>query len=332
MVDVNLKVPALEKLADYAASGIGAVAGPMLATWKARQDAKARLIGVEAEADSLRMIASAQADARRALVAPDETGGGMLDIGPAGIAQRVEFQERKRQANIASVVRDAAANLGDREVPDHQPDPDWTARFFDCVQDVSSGDMRKLWAKLLSGEVEEPGRASLRTLDILRNMTKRDAQIFASACSFVISDFIYYPNKYQSEFQELSLRNIMHLESIGLLNGHSLVTRRLEIIDNVEYFPYHNQKNILKISSKENSKTIQIPAIPITDSGQELCRVVDSAFREDYLKSFSVFLRKNNCEVSYARVIKIHPDGSIAHTQPFVPIGPEPERPEGAAP
>ena len=29
MVDVNVKVPALEKLVDYTASGIGAVAGPM---------------------------------------------------------------------------------------------------------------------------------------------------------------------------------------------------------------------------------------------------------------------------------------------------------------
>ena len=30
-MDVNIKVPALEKLLDYAASGIGSVAGPMLA-------------------------------------------------------------------------------------------------------------------------------------------------------------------------------------------------------------------------------------------------------------------------------------------------------------
>ena len=30
------------------------------------------------------------------------------------------------------MVREAAATeLGDKEVPDHEPDPDWTARFFD---------------------------------------------------------------------------------------------------------------------------------------------------------------------------------------------------------
>ncbi len=31
-MDVNIKGPALEKLLDYAASGIGSVAGPMLET------------------------------------------------------------------------------------------------------------------------------------------------------------------------------------------------------------------------------------------------------------------------------------------------------------
>ena len=126
MVDVNLKVPALEKLVDYTASGIGAVAGPMLAPWRARQDAKAKLIGAQADADSLRLIADAQADARHSLVTCGEAGHGVLEIGPKGVEQRIEFQEKKRQANIASVVREAAAELGDQEVPDYEPDPDWT--------------------------------------------------------------------------------------------------------------------------------------------------------------------------------------------------------------
>ena len=166
MVDVNLKVPALEKLVDYTASGIGAVAGPMLAPWKARKEAEARRIEARADADSLKLIAEAQAEARHSLAAPAQAGRGVVEIDRDGIKQRIEFQEGKRQANITSVVRGAAADLGDKEVPDHEPDPDWTARFFEGVQDVSSDDMRKIWAKILSGEVEEPGRTSLRTLSM----------------------------------------------------------------------------------------------------------------------------------------------------------------------
>ena len=42
MVNVNVKVAALEKLVDYTASGIGTVAGPMLAPWKARKEQAAK--------------------------------------------------------------------------------------------------------------------------------------------------------------------------------------------------------------------------------------------------------------------------------------------------
>ena len=57
MVDVNLKVPAIEKLLDYAASGVGAVAGPMLLPWRAHWEGKAKRISARADADvqSIRM-------------------------------------------------------------------------------------------------------------------------------------------------------------------------------------------------------------------------------------------------------------------------------------
>ena len=154
-------------------------------------------------------------------LAPGETGGGVLEIGTDGITQRIEFQEKKRQANIVSVVREAAAELGDKEAPDHELDPDWTARFFDSVQDVSSEDMRKLWAKILSGEVENPGRTSLRTLDILKNMTRVDAQKFRKFCDFVIDDFVYYPENYEIHHSELWYDNVIYLQDIGLLHTAS---------------------------------------------------------------------------------------------------------------
>ena len=191
MVDVNLKVPALEKLVDYTTSGIGAVAGPMLKPWKARKEAEARLIEARADADSLKLIADAQAEARHSLASPAQAGHGVLEIDRDGIRQRIEFQEAKRQANIASVIRGAAADLGDNEVPDHEPDPDWTARFFEGVQDVSSEDMRNIWVKILSGEVEEPGRTSLRTLSILKDMSQRAAEAFSSLIEYHISEFIF---------------------------------------------------------------------------------------------------------------------------------------------
>ena len=127
MVDVTLKVPALEKLVDYAASGIGAVVGLMLALWKACKEAEAQLVEARADVDSLTLIADAQAAARHSLSTPAQAEVGVLEIERNGIRQRIEFQDAKRQANITSAGWGAATDLGDKEVPDHERDPDWTA-------------------------------------------------------------------------------------------------------------------------------------------------------------------------------------------------------------
>ena len=79
-MDPNAMVRALEKLLDYTASGIGAVAGPMLAPWRARREAESLRIAAEGEADSLRIIAAAQAEARDTLVSTASYVQGEIEI------------------------------------------------------------------------------------------------------------------------------------------------------------------------------------------------------------------------------------------------------------
>ena len=138
MAGLSLNVPAVEKLVDYTASGLGAIAGPMLAPWRASREGKARLVSARADAEvrrievesgaqSLVIIAEAQAEARQTVDATMESERGMMEITRDDISQSIEFQARKRLANSRSAVESAAAELGDKEVSDHTPDPDWTA-------------------------------------------------------------------------------------------------------------------------------------------------------------------------------------------------------------
>ena len=187
-VDINLKIPALEQLLKLTASGIGSVAGPMLAGWQARQLSKAKQIAAEGDAAVLRIQAQAQSEARAALMPSGAQASGELDIG-AVVEQRIRFQERKRQANIMSVVAKAAAQHEDREVPQSEPDHDWTARFFGEVQDVSSEEMQAIWARVLAGEVERKGSTSIRTLQVLKNLDQATAGLFRRLCS----NCLYFP-------------------------------------------------------------------------------------------------------------------------------------------
>ena len=101
------------------------------------------------------------------------------------VAQAWQFQQDKRIHNIRAVAEAAAAELGDETVPGDNPDPDldWAARFFSGVQDVSSAEMQELWARVLAGEVRQPGSTSIRTLEILRNLDRRTAKVFQRLCA-----------------------------------------------------------------------------------------------------------------------------------------------------
>ena len=192
-IEVTLKVPALEQLLTLTASGIGSVAGPMLARWRAQQLSTAKQIGAEADATVLCIQAEAQAKARKALVPSGVQAIGKVDIGTV-IEQRIQFQEEKRQANIMSVVAKTAAQQEGKEVKPSEPDHDWTARFFNAVQDVSSEEMQSLWARVLAGEVEKRGCTSIRTLQVLKNIDQVTARLFRKLCS----SCVYLPVRHGS--------------------------------------------------------------------------------------------------------------------------------------
>lgn len=311
MVEVVLKVPAIEKLMDYTASGIGATAGPLFRPWQAYMEGHAKRISARADADALAIIAQAQADARQLLVASDTEVHGAVEITHEHLRQLIEFQGLKRLTNIRSVVGNAAEDLGDKEVLDREPDPDWTARFFDCVQDVSSVHMQNLWTKVLSGEVESPGRTSLRTLDILRNMTQEDAELFEAVSSYVIGGhFVFYARDYVRHHSEIQRSKVLHLEDIGLTNVVSSLERIINWRDKTKTpLPYQNG-DLLITKGPNASQKLRIPAVVLTTTGKELFRIAQGAVQMAYLQDFATFLQSRDCQLYLVDgIVDLHEGG-----------------------
>ena len=341
MPEFGLKVPAIEKLLDYTASGIGAIAGPMLAPWKATREGKARIasaradaevrrIEAESETGTLPIIAKARAEAREYLLAPDTKVRGTLEITREDIVQSIEFQEQKRLANSSSIVKAAADELDDKEVDDHEPDPDWTARFFDCVQDVSSEDMQKIWARILAGEVETPGRTSLRTLDTLRNMTKRDAVLFRDVCDFVIrGDFVFYDRKFVQHYNPLRYDNLLHLEECGLMNTGPFLKTTFAWNEEKELALMYQSSTLMITGNPSAKDVLEIPSAILTMAGKELFRFAQCKLHMEYLRAFSRFLQSKDCALFYLQGVIPLPGGMLRYAN-RMPIEPQTEQVDGA--
>ena len=333
-MDPNAMVRALDKLLDYTASGIGAVAGPMLAPWQARREAEALRITAQGEADALRIIAAAQSDARDALVSTTSGVKIELDIAET-VRQRIQFQEEKRHGNIGSVVGQTAELLGDQEVPDQEPDHDWTARFFNYIQDVSSEEMQSLWAKVLAGEIERPGSVSIRSLSILRNLDQATAQLFQNLCSCCITALspggqnvydVRVPslggNPGDNSLREFGLeyRNLQILSENGLILNSYTSWYDMKASIGIPVPGFGQQNSILRIPFRFQDKhwvltpsdewtlgsEYRVSGVALTQAGEELSQIVECEPMPEYSQALTDFFASQN-------VVMTEVDGPEAH-------------------
>ena len=329
-MDVNLRVPGIEKLLDYAASGIGSVAGPMLASWRARREVEAKRIAVEGKVEELRIlaegqssalqtIANAQTAAREKLRSPNIATQGEWTIGEA-ISQRIQFQEEKRQSNIGAVLSMAAPEIKVKDVPDYEPNHDWTARFFTEVQDVSSKEMQSLWAKVLAGEVERPGSTSIRALGILKNLDQATALLFRQLCSvcvfFITGGKVCIDARVPSLEGDAASNSLkeygLGFGNLNVLNEHGLIISAynswfdyrlcIEICVGRPTrgkvplpFGFQGRNWVLSPTAERAvDEEFQLSGVGLTQAGRELSRVVDLVPMDDYAQALMKFFQARN--------------------------------------
>lgn len=100
---------------------------------------------------------------------------------------RLAHQELQKQYNIESVIGNAYIELETKETVSEEPvDKDWLNSFFDSVANISNNQMQIIWGKLLAGEIEKPGKFSIRTLDTLKKLTQKEAELFSSLFPYIL--------------------------------------------------------------------------------------------------------------------------------------------------
>lgn len=337
-ININLKVSGHEKLRDYLASGIGATAGPLLAAfapWRALQEGKAKVVAAKADAEvqkiqvatdvevqriqaatangTSQLIAKEQDKARQYVVTPDALEpDGSVRIGFDDAQKAMEFQAKKRLMNVGAIAGHAAEELKDKEVSDHNPDPDWIARFFDGAQDVSSEELQKLWGRILAGEIKSPGQTSLRTLSILRNMTQQEAQDFSTLMRFQIDNFIL-SEALPKVLGKHSDSWMAHFSGIGLFDGFVGYFPDITLGNDGKFVVEHCGHALIiegqpcqrfeKLLTTYNTWQMTYNTCLITTAGLELAKLCQHEQPDLlYLSYFARLLAEKDCKLKLAKI------------------------------
>lgn len=278
----NLTKP-VEKLIEVVSQGIGTLYKPR----------------------AIRNEAKAQADAKIILAEAEAKIEGFKNLG----LDRIVYREQQRTNNIDNVIDFAYNELGDDDVSNENIDKDWSTRFFNIVEDISNEEMQAIWGKILAEEIKRPKTYSLRLLEVLKNITKEEAEIFVKLCQYKINDSYILSDLDYLKSQGIKLEHLILMEELNLINRGS---------NKLIYSLGANNTNEIKedivvigntpivIKQNPHSNSIEIPAIIFTNIGKQLLNIIDLKHIEQ-----SEYIRK------FVDVIKKYKNVNIYHIKDF---------------
>jgi len=203
---------------------------------------------------------------------------------------RILSTETLRQKNINNLTSKALCEVvSSQKQIDTTTDVDWIKKYFSFSQDISNDDMQNLWSKILSGELIRAGSFSYKTMSILANMRKEEAELFSKIYTFVVSfgprlvPLIYEDGLGKNEYNNLfSFEDMQFLYSLGLIHfndvgEYTLTSASKDVIVNA------GEKTFLISSETEGKNVFKVGKVLLTKEGQELSGIINPIKSKDLL-------------------------------------------------
>lgn len=212
----------------------------------------------------------------------------------ARVNARVSYQESLKQRNLDAVISMANSMLAASDpVPNDPVDQDWTLRFINTVEYVSSEQLQTIWASVLACKMRNSSAVSLRALDLLKNMSKEEVALFQKVLPYVFvrgnECFLF---GYTQILASMGITNhdILLLDECGILlsgdNGIKFTQANGFGYENC----FHNNDQIIQFHMNADNPQITFRQFPLTRVGCELYRILRTESNRNFLKQATTFI------------------------------------------
>lgn len=177
-------------------------------------------------------------------------------------------------------------------------DFDWYVRFYQASGNVSDETMQDLWAKLLAGEVSKPSTYSFKTIDVLRNLSKKDAELFqrVCSCSFCNASQIPILPRYDDYLEKYNIAysDILKLSEQGLIFNDGTIGQNVNITEESKIL-FWDTETVMTIKSSDGKDTkAYIHEYPFTQAGYEISRLVSVNVSDEKYIEFATQISNEN--------------------------------------
>lgn len=212
---------------------------------------------------------------------------------------KMSYTEYYKAGNFLSIAKKADEEYSKMPHNDSTAayDFDWFIRFYEAVGNISDEEMQLMWAKILAGEVNKPKSFSLGTLDVMRDLSKQDAELFAKVCRHCIqssSKKLCLPN-YDNYLEKcgITYSEILRLDEIGLINSNGSIELEMSISNDSPALIINQELVITITAIKENIKTCSIKLYPFTLIGNEMATLIGEVTSDDDFLLFAKEVAKD---------------------------------------
>ena len=240
-------------------------------------------------------------DADYQLVEPHEPASPLAIVHRNRIAQEV-----RSEANVSKALLRAEAELENdpQTPPDRTVDEDWLFRWRDAAGTVSSEELQNLWGRALAGEIKSPGSCSLRTLELLKNISHEEALKIAKLAPFKLGCCHIIRDKKLLDSEGITFDLLLNLQNLGVTCGVDSIGFLMQTpSDNPDNFKcvLTSHDRALLVSHEDASKKLTLQAYGLTSIGEQICELGSFESNEIYLRNVGQTICKQGFDVSLAR-------------------------------
>lgn len=211
---------------------------------------------------------------------------------------RFARQETQRQFNLENIADKAYDLLQDQQAQSNETvSQDWMTRFINNAQDVSDEDVQNLWSNILAGETLRPKSISIKTLDVIKSLSKEDALIFNKISKYILrGEYLLRDDDFLKSIG-VSYEDILALDECGIINSSGFIHQEHKIEKDIELIAANN--NLALFVKGEKNQKITIPEYILTKSGKELYRILKANIDDESFMSCVKIIKRFNLKVNW---------------------------------
>ncbi|MCD6056317.1 MAG: hypothetical protein K0R12_1279 [Gammaproteobacteria bacterium] len=205
-----------------------------------------------------------------------------------------------KELNIGKAILHAKETLkDDQSTPSEEAvDQDWLTQWFEYAGLVSEEKLQQLWGKILAGEVKSPGKYSLRTLNLIKQLNKKDAESISKLAPFMLDNFIVSE---ADSVMNLPAELLLHCQELQLIQGVGGPSLRHAFVsmyaDRFAITLTFGDKLFIVTSSDPKKENLILPVYSITSIGKEVVNLINSNIDETYLIEIGKYITRQGFNV-----------------------------------